>query len=74
MGDVTDMAAYRPQPQTDERWLKRGALAGHFDVTERTVTRWQRLGMPHMKQGGVVRFPLSECELWLRNQPDRRRR
>lgn len=73
MGDVTYLAAHRPQ-QAEERWLKRAELARHFDVTARTVTRWQARGLPHAKTGGVVRFPLGECEDWFRNQPDRRTR
>lgn len=41
-------------------------IAAHFKVTERTITRWMRRGLPYDKpfEGGSVRFNLARCVEW----------
>lgn len=47
-----------------EPFLKYEQLAGLMGVSERTLKRWLRLGMPSYKWGGARRFLLSECVAW----------
>ncbi len=51
-----------------EPWLDEAAVARYFGVSTRTVRRWQHAGMPSAKYGGVRRYRLSGCELWLRGR------
>lgn len=44
-------------------------LAAHLAVTPRTIRRWARAGMPHVKRrNGTVRYWISRSEAWLANQ------
>jgi phage terminase Nu1 subunit (DNA packaging protein) len=45
--------------------VSRKRLATHFDVSERTIQRWQADGMPHLGRGHTVRYRVSVCEMWL---------
>lgn len=47
-----------------EPWLTEETLARHYDVSERTIRRWRRRGMPSRMFGGARRYRLSECEGW----------
>lgn len=51
-----------------ERLSTKGEIAAHFRVSERTVERWMRRGMPYEKPfaGGTVRFPPAACDDWFR--------
>jgi len=48
-----------------EPWLSRRRLAEHFEVSERTLQRWQSEGMPAIRRGRTVRYRASAVEAWL---------
>ncbi len=46
--------------------LTRKGLAEHFKVTERTIDRYRKAGMPYVVTiTGLVRFDLDEVTKWL---------
>ena len=46
--------------------LSGSLVARHYQVTEATVRRWRRDGMPaHWYNAKLVRYRLSEVEAWL---------
>ena len=51
-----------------EPWQTKRQLAGHFQVSEKTVERWMAAGMPCLRggRGRTIRFQVRECETWLR--------
>jgi excisionase family DNA binding protein len=48
-----------------ERWLSQKELAEHLGCSVRTVSNYQRAGMPCLKVGSHPRFKASDCEAWL---------
>jgi excisionase family DNA binding protein len=48
-----------------EKWLSQKELAEHFGCSIRTVSTWQKAGMPCLRVGSHPRFKASECEAWL---------
>jgi hypothetical protein len=50
---------------TQERWLSQKELAEHFGCSVRTVSNYQRAGMPHLMIGSHPRYRASEVEAWL---------
>lgn len=50
---------------TGEPWLTRKRLAEHFEVSERTIQRWQAMGMPCIARGRTVRYRATAAEAWL---------
>lgn len=66
MGQVVELAAVRAQRRGQEPPMTKREIAAHFKVTERTITRWMRRGMPYDKpfEGGSVRFNLARCVEW----------
>ncbi len=55
---------FRPRG-TGEPWLPRKRLADHFEVSERTIQRWQAEGMPCIGRGHTIRYRASAVEAWL---------
>ncbi len=55
---------FRPRG-AGEPWLSRKRLAEHFEVSERTIQRWQADGMPYIGRGHTVRYRASAVETWL---------
>jgi phage terminase Nu1 subunit (DNA packaging protein) len=57
---------FRPRAGS-EPWLTKPRLADYFQVSERTIERWQSAGMPclRMPLGRTVRYRVSSCEAWL---------
>ena len=51
-----------------EPWLTKAQLAAELQVSERTIERWRKAGMPVLASSRTraVRFRLSEAEQWLR--------
>ena len=50
-----------------EPLLDANRLAAYFAVSDSTIRRWRRRGMPSIKYpGGARRYRISECERWLR--------
>lgn len=45
-------------------------LAGRLGVTPRSIERWMRMGLPHVKpfEHGMVRFVPAEVDSWLRRR------
>lgn len=39
-------------------------LAEFFQVSQRTIERWEKLGMPVVKIGGTVRYELNKILNW----------
>ena len=69
MGEVVDLAAARAKRQP-EPWISKREAAEHFSVTQRTIDRWRRLGLPaHKPYGtGLVYFRRSELDAWMAGQ------
>lgn len=55
---------FRPRDAQQEPWLRESQLAQHFGVSERTIRRWRKEGMPSRLLGGSRRFRLSDVEAW----------
>lgn len=66
MGQVVELAVVREQRRGQARPLTKAEIAAHFRVSERTITRWMRRGLPYDKpfEGGSVRFNLARCTDW----------
>lgn len=64
--------ARRRRDQSAEPWVKKEAVAGHFDVSTRTVYRWVADGCPVKRlRGGTLRFQIGPISDWLDQQPRR---
>lgn len=48
-----------------EKYLSLDETAEHFGVSLSTVQRWRKRGCPHLKQGKVIRFLVSEVVAWM---------
>jgi phage terminase Nu1 subunit (DNA packaging protein) len=59
--------AFRPR-RGSESWVSAGVVAGHFQVSVRTVQRWRQQGCPSISNRGTVRYRLSAIETWLGGQ------
>lgn len=47
-------------------YLTRAELAGHLGVSEKTIARWEKLGMPSEVWGRrLIRYKLDRVENWL---------
>lgn len=70
MGQVVDF------PAGAEPYVRKGDVAKHFNVHERTIERWVRAGMPakRIRAGSkadsptTIRFRLSECIAWVERE------
>lgn len=47
--------------------MKISDVAEVFDVTNRTVMNWLKLGMPRYKVGNTTRLDLDEVKEWIKN-------
>ena len=45
--------------------MTRATLAIYFGVKPRTIQRWEKLGMPTIHIGGIVRYSLPEIYKWI---------
>lgn len=68
MGELMQLATARERRGRRERLLTKADIAAHFTVSERTVSRWMRAGLPYEQvyENGAVRFSLQECSAWCR--------
>lgn len=48
--------------------LTKKELATHYKVSESTVNRMLKQGLPHKRFGNQVRFDLEEVEKWLEKE------
>ena len=58
-------------------WQRLSDLKDRLHVSEVTVRRWVRRGLPHSKVGGMLLFDPAEVDAWIRAQrpaPQRRKR
>lgn len=65
------------QPREADAPLTVRELAARHRVCTKTIGRWVKAGVPHMRAGYVLRFYAAEVESWLRTRPlpsPRRRR
>lgn len=61
---MTNVVPIRRDP-----WISTAELAEHCGVSERTVLRWVRDGMPHERWGRkLLRYKVVEVETWLRSR------
>lgn len=51
-------------PGAPEPWVTGRQVLEYFNVSQSTLDRWTKAGMPCERIGGVRRFRLSECEEW----------
>jgi excisionase family DNA binding protein len=49
-----------------EQWMSRAEFAQHLRVSRRTLTRWQRAGLPHARIGGAVKIDAAAATTWLK--------
>lgn len=64
--DGIDAAAEAPVQDVRARLLvTRSELAKEFQVSESTIFRWLRAGLPHIKIGRLVRFKKDRVEKYL---------
>jgi excisionase family DNA binding protein len=52
---------------TAARWVTISEVAAHFGVSNRTIHRWIKRGLPKHKPGNLM-FDLEECDAWVRNR------
>ena len=57
-----------------ERYVTRAELAGIMRVSESTIKRWDREGLPKETWGmkRTIRYRPSECIAWVQERADRR--
>jgi hypothetical protein len=46
-------------------FLSKGALAAHYGVSQRTIRTWREHGLPGVRVGREVMYPLDECDRWI---------
>lgn len=67
--DLLDAVARRAAELASERYrpryLSRRALARHYGVSERTIRTWRERGLPGIRVGREVMYPLKECDRWI---------
>jgi hypothetical protein len=56
---AAELAAARP------RFLSKTALAAHYGVAERTIRTWRERGLPGVRCGREVMYPVDECDRWI---------
>lgn len=49
-------------------WLRLSELRERLRVSEVTLRRWVRRGLPHSKVGGMLLFDPAEVDAWIRAQ------
>jgi hypothetical protein len=47
------------------RFLSKTALAAHYGVKERTIRTWRERGLPGVRVGREVMYPLDDCDGWI---------
>lgn len=47
------------------RFLSRRALAARYGVAERTIRTWRERGLPGIRVGREVMYPVDECDRWI---------
>ena len=48
--------------------MTRFVIANYFDVSERTIERWEALGMPTVKIGKIRRYDLEKVMEWINSK------
>jgi hypothetical protein len=56
---AAELVANRP------RFLSKSALAAHYGVSERTIRTWRERGLPGVRVGREVMYPVDECDRWI---------
>lgn len=51
-----------------EPWLTKRQLAAHLNYSTRWVEQQVKVGMPHERWGGRLRFQVSAVEAWLKER------
>jgi len=54
--------------QTEQAMIGSAKLMKKYSVSNTTIQRWCRNGLPHIKVGSVLRFNEAEVEAWLHEQ------
>lgn len=67
MGDVIPMQRRRGGLVLEggKSWVRTRGIAEHFDVSEDTIGRWVKKGMPSVKYHRARFFDVSACDAWL---------
>lgn len=77
--DLAETTLHESAPedvQRDEPVLNRGQIAACFDVSENTIDKWIRKGMPVESKGSngkSYEFYLSDCKDWRNSEIERER-
>jgi excisionase family DNA binding protein len=58
-------AGDRPPPAEPPRYMTPKEYSARLRVSERTVRKWQRRGLPVVRVGSVVRVRVLEADAWL---------
>lgn len=48
----------------NEALMTRKSLSLYLQVSERTIERWEKLGMPYIAIGDIRRYNRAEVEKW----------
>jgi hypothetical protein len=56
---ASELAVARP------RFLSKTALAAHYGVSPRTIRTWRERGLPGVRVGREVMFPVDDCDEWI---------
>lgn len=71
LAQVVDFtAAAERRARRAEPLSSKAEVAAHFQVSERTISRYMRAGMPFEKpfERGSVRFRLAACDDWFQGR------
>jgi hypothetical protein len=55
----------QPAPGEQPRWLAIGRFAKEYKYSTRSVSRWVKLGMPHVGSGRNCRINVAAALLWI---------
>lgn len=53
---------------TESTLLTTIELAEKLKVSDRTIIRWMKIGLPYMKAGRTTRFDFNDVEQWMKSR------
>jgi excisionase family DNA binding protein len=55
---------------TDKALLTTVELAEKLKVSDRTIMRWMKVGLPYMRAGRTTRFDFDDVEQWMKTRKE----
>ena len=65
---VLDTRRHKCNNNPMNQLMTRFVIANYFDVSERTIERWEALGMPTVKIGKIRRYDLEKVMEWINSK------